>query len=185
MAITRILPGPEEDGDLQLPQPQPQPMHPPHALHGPPSLSNASNATVDIEAWTVAALESLSIAPLARGTGSALSIPLDVDHPAVREPRGANGAAARMKLRGVAFDGTTDDADIYGASIARPRSARDSMRRREALLKGKEGSRQRRRWENGNPSSFLFPFHNTLKITTTTLPPFTHTTRKRKKEKKE
>jgi len=29
---------------------------------------------------------------------------------------------------------------------------RDSMDRREALLKGKEGSRQRRRWENGmNP----------------------------------
>jgi len=26
---------------------------------------------------------------------------------------------------------------------------RDSMDRREALLKGKEGSRQRRRWENG------------------------------------
>ena len=26
---------------------------------------------------------------------------------------------------------------------------RDSMERREALLKGKEGSRQRRRWENG------------------------------------
>ena len=29
---------------------------------------------------------------------------------------------------------------------------RDSMERREALLKGKEGSRQRRRWENGNLS---------------------------------
>jgi hypothetical protein len=26
---------------------------------------------------------------------------------------------------------------------------RDSLDRREALLKGKEGSRQRRRWENG------------------------------------
>lgn len=26
---------------------------------------------------------------------------------------------------------------------------RDSMERREAILKGKEGSRQRRRWENG------------------------------------
>ncbi|KAK3307330.1 R3H-associated N-terminal domain-containing protein [Chaetomium strumarium] len=146
MAITRIPPGPEEDGDhLQ----QPQPIHPPHALHGP-SLSNASTATVDIEAWTVAALESLSIAPIARGTGSALSIPLDVDQP-VRETRGGgggdNGAAARMKLRGVAFDGAIDDA-AYGASITRPRSARDSMRRREALLKGKEGSRQRRRWEN-------------------------------------
>lgn len=26
---------------------------------------------------------------------------------------------------------------------------RDSLKRREAVLKGKEGSRQRRRWENG------------------------------------
>ncbi|KAK4237338.1 R3H-associated N-terminal domain-containing protein [Achaetomium macrosporum] len=150
MAITRIPPGPEEEGDYQQPQQpqpqQPQPIHPPHALHRH-SLSNASTATVDIEAWTVAALESLSITPIARGTGTALSIPLDVDHN-VRESRDS-GAAARMKLRGVAFDDATDDA--YGASITPPRrppSRRDSMRRREALLKGKEGSRQRRRWEN-------------------------------------
>lgn len=31
---------------------------------------------------------------------------------------------------------------------------RDSIERREALLKGKEGSRQRRRWENGNPPGY-------------------------------
>jgi hypothetical protein len=31
---------------------------------------------------------------------------------------------------------------------------RDSIERREALLKGKEGSRQRRRWENGNQPSY-------------------------------
>ncbi len=30
---------------------------------------------------------------------------------------------------------------------------RDSLERREAFLKGKEGSRQRRRWENGISSS--------------------------------
>ena len=32
---------------------------------------------------------------------------------------------------------------------------RDSLERREALLKGKEGSRQRRRWENGESTSYL------------------------------
>lgn len=35
---------------------------------------------------------------------------------------------------------------------------RDSLERREALLKGKEGSRQRRRWENGK--SYISPFDN-------------------------
>ena len=30
---------------------------------------------------------------------------------------------------------------------------RDSMKRRDALLKGKEGSRRRQRWENGKPDS--------------------------------
>ena len=34
---------------------------------------------------------------------------------------------------------------------------RDSMDRREALLKGKEGSRQRRRWENGIDAKYIYP----------------------------
>lgn len=103
-------------------------------------LSSASTASVDIEAWTVSALQSLSISPVAVGTGNPLSIPLDDD---------ARQAAAvtRMKLRNV-----TIDPEAVGASVTPPRKLlrrRDSMERREALLKGKEGSRQRRRWENG------------------------------------
>lgn len=151
-----IIPSPaahDEDGDHQHqshPHPhQSEPTHPPHALHQH-SLSNASTVTVDIEAWTVAALESLSIAPIARGTGSALSIPLDADHKA--QGSRDDAAAAEMKLRGVAFGDTAGDA--YGAAITPPRrppSRRDSMRKRDMLLKGKEGSRQRRRWENGIP----------------------------------
>ena len=42
--------------------------------------------------------------------------------------------------------------DETGPGIQRPRREplrRDSMKRREALLKGKEGSRRRTRWENG------------------------------------
>ncbi|GAB1319559.1 R3H-associated N-terminal domain-containing protein [Madurella fahalii] len=154
MAVTRIPMSPDGEGDEHQQPQQPQPAHPPHALHQH-SLSNASTATVDIEAWTVAALESLSIAPIARGTGNALSIPLDGNQANARdkmadgndEAAAAAAAAAQMKLRGVAF---ADEA-AYGASITPPRrppSRRDSMRKREALLKGKEGSRQRRRWEN-------------------------------------
>lgn len=162
MAVTRIpAASDEDDSQDQNPQPPPPPANPPPNPR-PHSLSNASTATVDIEAWTVAALESLSIAPIARGTGNALSIPLDGDHKAVGEEvngNGNGGAPAQMKLRGVAFG--NPDPDAYGAGITPPRrppSRRDSMRKREALLKGKEGSRQRRRWENGKRSAPLLFF---------------------------
>ena len=153
MAITPSPAGHDEAGDHASHPPQP----PSHALHQH-SLSNASTVTVDIEAWTVAALESLSIAPVARGTGTALAIPLDDgDH--------AN-ATAEMKLRGAVTFG--DDDGAFGASITPPRrppSRRDSMRKRDMLLKGREGSRQRRRWENGAPPLPFSP--------TTTTPPLT------------
>ncbi|KAH6856075.1 R3H-associated N-terminal domain-containing protein [Chaetomium sp. MPI-CAGE-AT-0009] len=145
MAITQVPTGHDEDGDHQSQLAQPTPVQPPPVLHQH-SLSNASTVTVDIESWTVAALESLRIAPIARGTGNALSIPLDEAHQHA-DPREVRDAAG-MKLRNVAFDGP---GDAYGAAITPPRrppSRRDSMRRRDALVKGKEGSRQRRRWEN-------------------------------------
>ncbi|TGJ80730.1 hypothetical protein E0Z10_g8032 [Xylaria hypoxylon] len=104
------------------------------AIHQSPLPTNANG--VDIEAWTVSALESVSISPVARGTGIPLSIPLDEtkanaknEKPAVSiyDPRARSGAITPPP---------------------RPSSRRDSMKRREALLKGNEGSRQRRRWEN-------------------------------------
>lgn len=69
-------------------------------------------------------------------------------------------------IRKVSMHSTTPERPITGTSvrISVPLDAsikrvpvypdhttarRDSMDRREALLKGKEGSRQRRRWENG------------------------------------
>lgn len=112
------------------------------------TISNVSTAAVDIEAWTVAALESLRIANNARGTGNPLVIPLD-GPTAEGEPAVAGGPTdPAMKLRNVVFD---DGDDVFAANVTPPRrppSRRDSMKRREALLKGKEGSRQRRRWEN-------------------------------------
>lgn len=87
-----------------------------------------ASSSIGIEAWTVSALQSLNISPSAHSTGVTLSIPLDkseVDNDAV-DPRAAKSAYKSRKepLR------------------------RDSMNRRDALLKGKEGSRRRQRWEN-------------------------------------
>jgi hypothetical protein len=81
----------------------------------------------DIEAWSASALQSLSISPSVRGTDIPLSIPLEGKEP------------------------------IKTASPAKPATykprkellQRDSQKRREALLRGKEGSRRRQRWENG------------------------------------
>ncbi|KAK3352654.1 R3H-associated N-terminal domain-containing protein [Lasiosphaeria hispida] len=136
MAIeTAPITPPSEDGST-LPITTSSPTAYPH-LHHQHSISNASTATVDIESWTVAALESLSIDPIARGTGNILSIPLDSDH-----GHSTATPAPQMKLRGIGGG---------GAGITPPRrppSARDSMKRRDELRKGNEGSRQRRRWEN-------------------------------------
>ncbi|KAI1470134.1 R3H-associated N-terminal domain-containing protein [Daldinia caldariorum] len=107
------------------------------ASHQPPdtnpTTTNLASGWTDIESWTISALESLSVSPVARGIGAPLSIPLD-EHESVgktavtiQEPRPKSTAITPP---------------------SRPPSRRDSQRRREALLKGKEGSRQRRRWEN-------------------------------------
>lgn len=96
---------------------------------------------IDIEAWTEQATISLNAISLSspdgvRGTSVSLAIPLD-----------EQVAAKRV----APLDGehrTPDNSSTY-----RPRHEplrRDSLKRREALLKGKEGSRRRQRWENGS-----------------------------------
>jgi hypothetical protein len=109
-----------------IPSPETPPPHQPPALAGLGSQHLVEG--IDIDAWTVQALESLSVSPAARGIGAPLTIPLDDDY--IRSP------VAQRAVR--------------GPPPRRTQPARDSLRRREALLKGKEGSRQRRRWENGN-----------------------------------
>ncbi|POR35576.1 Uncharacterized protein TPAR_04197, partial [Tolypocladium paradoxum] len=94
----------------------------------------AVNGAIDIDAWTISALQSLSVSPVARGTGTPLAIPID----------GHTAAAAKPAARTVAFNEAATP-----ETPRRPPSRRDSQARREALLKGNEGSRQRRRWENG------------------------------------
>lgn len=109
---------------IQAPPQQQQPQ--------PIVLPNSSATGIDIDAWTISALQSLSVSPVARGTGTPLAIPLD-------------GAQQR---RSVSFGAAGGD-DEEDATPRRPPSRRDSQRKRDALLKGKEGTRQRRRWENG------------------------------------
>lgn len=148
MAITKVPLTPSSETDESW-QPQHQetiaasaaPVHPPHGSLHHYSISNASTATLDIESWTVAALESLDITPIARGTGNSLSFSIDShdDHP------DAANAPVQMKLRNIAFDSGA------GAGITparRPPVRRNSVTRREQMLKGNEGSRHRRRWEN-------------------------------------
>ncbi|KAL7900222.1 R3H-associated N-terminal domain-containing protein [Trichoderma sp. SZMC 28014] len=98
----------------------------------------APNSAIDIEAWTISALQSLSVSPIARGTGSPLTIPLD----ALATP--SKRSISRQQVTIV----TSSTEAALVTPLRRPPSARDSQKRREAILKGKEGSRQRRRWEN-------------------------------------
>ncbi|QUC19915.1 uncharacterized protein UV8b_04156 [Ustilaginoidea virens] len=107
----------EETADLEL-------------LLSPPTP--VTNGAIDIDAWTISALASLSVSPIARGTGTPLAIPLDDALPSDKTPR-SGACAAPPHEHGLP---------------RRPPSSRDSMKRREALLRGNEGSRQRRRWEN-------------------------------------
>lgn len=109
--------------------------------HAAPTPS-ASHTGIDIDAWTISALQSLSVSPIARGTGSPLSIP--IDELVLHRPRAATASKTTGAARAVQFDAD----ELAAAAPRRPPSRRDSMARREALLKGKEGSRQRRRWEN-------------------------------------
>ncbi len=96
----------------------------------------AAPQPIDIEAWTeqaTAAMGSVTIstsAPVVQGTSVAFDIPLDeLDAPARPAPAT-----------------TTQVHTVYKRKEP---VRRDSLKRREALLKGKEGSRRRQRWENG------------------------------------
>lgn len=95
------------------------------------------------EQWTRSILESLGMSPDARGTGGEpLSIPLD-------EP--VQPRQRKIVLGPVVDSEDEEEADApqqRAAFLKRRHSQRDSQRRRDMLLKGKEGSRQRRRWEN-------------------------------------
>ena len=113
----------------------------------------------EISAWTEQAAESLENLHLAnvrsqdeppspspaRHSSPALTIPLDGDnHRVERTPTPLRSKHARI---------AEVEAHVQETArvIYRRREPlrRDSLKRREALLMGKEGSRRRQRWENG------------------------------------
>lgn len=96
--------------------------------------------SIDIEAWTEQATAAMSTVTISapgetvQGTTVSLQIPLDdVSTPAASAARPAPATAAKEG----------------GYYKRKEPIRRDSLKRREALLKGKEGSRRRMRWENG------------------------------------
>ncbi|KAK2017976.1 hypothetical protein LZ32DRAFT_599872 [Colletotrichum eremochloae] len=129
MAIYGAVP-PPEDIDIDVP---PQSQTPVATQRAATTTTTTTTMTlIDIEAWTVSALESLSVSPAARGTGAPLAINLD----------------EQAKKAAVAIAAADTAPPAQNPPIRRPLSRRDSQKKREALLKGSEGSRQRRRWEN-------------------------------------
>ena len=120
-------------------------------------LSSSSDHVVPI-APPAPASASIVQSPTARrvrGTGVTLNIPLDTEHQHVNR-----SGAAQDTGEGVSLSKDVGAEGIQRISSLRRRSSgelsrRDSLKRREALLKGKEGSRRRQRWENGTLVSDL------------------------------
>ncbi|KAH8728990.1 R3H-associated N-terminal domain-containing protein [Phaeosphaeriaceae sp. PMI808] len=84
---------------------------------------------IDIEAWTQQATAAMS--------SVVISAPGEIV--------GATTVSLAIPWTPVGAAATTKEGSLYKRKAP---LRRDSMNRREALLKGKEGSRQRRRWEN-------------------------------------
>ena len=100
------------------------------------AIASQAVSAVNVEAWTeqaTAALNTVQISgPAIQGTSARLTIPLE----------GQNATAPVNAL-------VRDENDQQSYQPRREPMRRDSLKRREALLKGKEGSRRRQRWENG------------------------------------
>jgi R3H-associated N-terminal domain len=127
-----------------------------------PHIANQSSLTpqqaLTISTWTeqaTTALQNLDISALAskptvsasdptvQGASVPLTIPLD-EPPQKRD----TVTASRARVMGNGL-GVRVQSNLPSDATRREISRRDSLKRREALLKGKEGSRRRQRWENG------------------------------------
>ena len=134
----------------------------PHAAHQGTLTPQQAHS---ISTWTEQATESLQAINISSPTPDRVStsgavnvaprqasvpllIPIDDQfHP--------SGSATAPRARPVAGATKVEPQRVVPGSYGRREPLhRDSMKRREALLKGKEGSRRRQRWENG---SYLIP----------------------------
>lgn len=110
-----------------------------YAHNGAPNASPPH--PINIDAWTEEATQSLSAVSLVSPSGvpgTSVSLAIGLDEPSHHKQDGNAGTAHRA------------DDPSYGYRPRREPLRRDSLKRREALLKGKEGSRRRTRWENGS-----------------------------------
>ncbi|KAF2673449.1 hypothetical protein BT63DRAFT_421599 [Microthyrium microscopicum] len=112
------------------------------------SSPQGASAYVDVEAWnssTLKALNGLSLAPTRPIRGASVSLAISLD----------DSAPAPVIKADDSDDEGAEQATTGYPPLRRKTSRRDSMRRRDELLKGKEGSRRRQKWENdhllGNP----------------------------------
>lgn len=109
-------------------------------LHSPNSGSNpVPYQPLDIEAWNEEAARSLAALSLSspgslRRIAEPLVIPLE-------------GLGSRPIDQTQTLHHENSSSDFHPR---REPLRRDSLKRREALLKGKQGSRRRQRWENGS-----------------------------------
>ena len=109
----------------------------PSTLVSPQSTNSSSGPAqpIDVQAWTEQAAQSLnalSVTPPGGVRGTSVSLAIDLDEQSERK---------------------TVSGEVVANAYRHPRHKllrRDSLERREALLKGKEGSRRRTRWENGS-----------------------------------
>lgn len=130
----------------------------PHGAH--PQGHLTPQQTRAITAWTeqaTASLEDLTLSesvtiddhstqPALRGASLPLTIPLDDPVPVTN-----NRSTQRVRLvTRSSVPKENQEVKVPTVSFRRREPLRrDSLRRREALQKGKDGSRRRQRWENG------------------------------------
>jgi hypothetical protein len=133
-------------------------IHPSLRPHPSPSAHLTPQQALSISAWTEEAtvsLQNLNIAASGSdanapgesaaailGTSVSLAIPLDDPIYPRDDP-----FTSRVKIVNDRPEGETHR--TLSTYRRREPIRRDSLKRREALLKGKEGSRRRQRWENG------------------------------------
>lgn len=125
---------------------------------------------INIEAWTESAAAAVPLstasvsASIAAGPpiirwGASVNLDITLDAEAEKSQIQQRREAKELKARILARDaGDSDDEGIAPTGYVRRQSGgeprrRDSMKRREALLKGKEGSRRRQKWENGTSTA--------------------------------
>lgn len=105
------------------------------------SLENLTISETAPAAQNAACSESTHTGGTLRGATVSLSIPLDDPTPPTDQ------STAKPRLLGRASNQTQQVPTV--SFRRREPLRRDSLKRREALLKGKDGSRRRQRWENG------------------------------------